>query len=568
MEKRLLLAIVLSTLVLGVFSYYFERQRPSMPPTQPLAAALPPSTAPAPVANNLSAPAPDMVSSVSAPKLLVYIDAPLYHAILSNVGAVPISWQLKNYKADAEGRLKGKTGGDDFEMIPQFLRPDDLRPYFLTTGDANLDREINFQPYEIRGGKPLTSDARLSAPATLTLVYQRTGLYVEKTFSFKSENYLLEVKPRVVVEGKDRPCHLMLGPSVGDHPPNAGDPRTIPHMVVEYARKSIDRKPGEKLDREYPYGDAHGFAGVEIQYFASVFLPPTPQEVRFQKFYYKDPAPSAKESVPNLVLALFRVGDTPILTFMGPKDYDTLDRISSDMTRLIDYGWFAPIVKPLLITLKGLYKFVHNFGVAIIILTLLITLALFPLRYKQLVSMKRMQKVQPKVKAIQEKYKKIKNADVQQRQDMQKEIMEVYSHHGVNPLGGCWPMLPQLPIFFAFNSMLSYSIELRNAPFFGWIQDLSTKDPYYVAPVLMGLTMFIQQKMTPSTSGDPTQDKMMLIMPLMMTVFFANLSSGLTLYFLFSNIFGIILQKVCEHWIPSDTEERRTGSQRVPVVRR
>jgi YidC/Oxa1 family membrane protein insertase len=209
--------------------------------------------------------------------------------------------------------------------------------------------------------------------------------------------------------------------------------------------------------------------------------------------------------------------------------------------------WF--LVRPLLAALVWMHQYVHNWGLAIILLTLLLTLLLFPFRLKQMLSMKKMQVVQPKIKEIQEKYKRYKKTDPK-RAEMNQEIMAVYREHNVNPLGGCLPLLLQMPLLFAFYQLLASSIELRQAPFFGWLQDLSQKDPYYILPIIMGVTMLISQKMTPMTPGtDPTQAKMMMFMPVVFTVMFFNVSSGLNLYFLCSNIFQIAFQKVAERWV-------------------
>ncbi|MBI3655341.1 MAG: membrane protein insertase YidC [Acidobacteria bacterium] len=553
----MLLAIVLSSLVLAIFGYFADRQRPPSPPPHPPVVSAPPSESVVPPAQSQVikpeiVPSPLVQTSAPAARK-VHIESPLYQATVSTAGATLTSWKLSKYKSDEQNqpRPSGPDGGDQLEMIPQYLPQDSYRPFFISTGDAILDREINSAPYALRTETPMGNEVWLKAPASISLVYERPGLQVEKSYFFKADTYVVETKPRVVINGKDRLCSLILGPSIGEIAPIAGDPRSIPHAVVRYGSK-IDRKPGEKLDKEYHYTDVNDFAGVEVQYFALVFLPVSKQEVRFQKFVYKDTKLPAKEAVTDLVLAIHPVGGSNIAAFLGPKEYDTLHKINPNLAGLIDYGILAPIIIPLLVVLRTTYQFVNNYGVAIIILTLLLTVILFPLRFKQLVSMKRMQKLQPKIKIIQEKYKKLKTSDAQQKQDMQKEIMGVYSKHGVNPLGGCLPMLPQVPIFWAFNNLLSFSIELRKAPFFWWIRDLSVKDPIWVLPILMGLTMVIQQKMTPSTSGDPMQDKMMFLMPVMLTFFFVNLPSGLTLYFLFSNIFGIILQKVSEQWIPSE----------------
>jgi YidC/Oxa1 family membrane protein insertase len=238
--------------------------------------------------------------------------------------------------------------------------------------------------------------------------------------------------------------------------------------------------------------------------------------------------------------------------YLGPKKQSDLEAVkTADITGVINYGMFSIIVYPLLFSLRWIYQFVHNYGYSIILLTLGLSLLLFPFRLKQMLSMKKMQVVQPKVKAIQEKYRRYKKTDPK-RAEMNQEIMALYKEHNVNPLGGCVPLLLQFPLLLAFYSLLANSIELRQAPFMWWLHDLSAKDPYYVLPIIMGITMFISQKMTPMTPGtDPTQAKMMMVMPVVLTVMFFNVSSGLNLYFLCSNIFQVAFQKITERWMGS-----------------
>ena len=214
------------------------------------------------------------------------------------------------------------------------------------------------------------------------------------------------------------------------------------------------------------------------------------------------------------------------------KNYDQLDARGNALQMSVDYGFFSLISIPILRSLQFFYKYVGNYGIAIILLTILVRLITFPLQYKSIKSMKKMQVIQPELAKLKEKYK-------DNPQKMQQESMALFKRTGANPISGCFPMLLQMPIFFAFYSVLRESIELVNAPFFGWIQDLSSKDPYYVIPVLMALAMFMQQKLTPSPSTDPTQKKVMMFMPVIFGVFMLNLPSGLTLYILVSTLFGI-----------------------------
>jgi YidC/Oxa1 family membrane protein insertase len=233
--------------------------------------------------------------------------------------------------------------------------------------------------------------------------------------------------------------------------------------------------------------------------------------------------------------------------FAGPKDFDVLAAVDRDLVRAIDFGMFAWIVVPLLRALKWINGYIGNYGWSLIALTVLINLAMFPLRHKSVVSMRKMQEVQPEVKAIQDRYAKLKMSDPA-RGKMNQELMALYKERGVNPATGCVPMLLTLPVLFAFYSMLSVAIELRGAPFVGQVRDLSAHDPWFIWPVLMGITMFIQQKMTPTTA-DPIQQKVMLIMPLMMSVMLLYSAAGLVIYWTVSNTWGILQQMVTNRLI-------------------
>ncbi|MEW5901913.1 MAG: membrane protein insertase YidC, partial [Acidobacteriota bacterium] len=227
--------------------------------------------------------------------------------------------------------------------------------------------------------------------------------------------------------------------------------------------------------------------------------------------------------------------------------------------KLINFGFFGAIAEILLISIKFIHKFIPNWGFAIIVLTLLIKIIFFPLTYSSTKSMAKMQELQPKIKALRAKYKKAKQ-DISQRRQMNEEMMKLYKEHGINPAGGCLPMLIQIPVFWGFFRMLVVAIEFRQAPFVLWIRDLSVHDPYYVTPILMGATQFISQKMTP-TSADPAQARMMLIMPVVMTIFFMNFQSGLVLYWLTNNVLQIGQQYVMNRMMGKKKRESH-GKQR------
>jgi len=224
--------------------------------------------------------------------------------------------------------------------------------------------------------------------------------------------------------------------------------------------------------------------------------------------------------------------------FAGPKDFDVLAAIGPDATRAIDFGWFGVIVVPLLRSLKWINIYSGNYGWAIVILTIIINLLVLPFRHMSVVSMRKMQAIQPEVKAIQDRYAKYKATDPA-KQKMNQEMMALYKERGVNPAGGCIPTLLTLPLIFAFYRMLSTAIELRGAPFIGWIHDLSAHDPYFITPILMGASQFVQQWMMPATGVDPSQQKVMMFMPIMFTFLFLWAPSGVAIYWLVTNVWQI-----------------------------
>jgi YidC/Oxa1 family membrane protein insertase len=280
------------------------------------------------------------------------------------------------------------------------------------------------------------------------------------------------------------------------------------------------------------------FAGVDDHYFLSaVIAPGTPLTMAYGRLDV--PVPNAPDEPARFVTwsAAFPSAPSNARFFFGPKDFDVLRSIDPQLTYAIDFGIFRWFVVPLHNALKWVHGYAGNWGWSIIILTVIINIVMFPLRHKSVVSMRKMQEIQPEVKAIQDRYAKLKATDPA-RQKMNTEMMALYRERGVNPASGCIPMLLTMPVLFAFYQLLSVAIELRGAPFAGWIKDLSAHDPLYVTPVLMGATMFVQQKMSPATL-DPVQQKMMMIMPVVFTFMFLQAPSGLVLYWFVSNLWTI-----------------------------
>jgi len=316
--------------------------------------------------------------------------------------------------------------------------------------------------------------------------------------------------------------------------------------VVRLAPKDIAKQ--SVYDGEFHY------AGVDDNYFMVATLSDEPINVAYSPVAVPPPDGSkdAARDLMSFAVEPHRAG-TPLKFFAGPKDFDVLKSVDGDLVRAIDFGMFAVIVVPLLQALKWINHYVGNYGWSLILLTVAINLVMFPLRQRSVVSMRKMQEIQPEVKSIQDRYKNLKMSDPA-RAKMNTELMDLYKQRGVNPASGCVPMLLTLPVLFAFYSMLSVAIELRGAPFVWWIHDLSAHDPYYVWPVLMGITMFAQQKMTPTTA-DPVQAKMLLFMPLMMSFMFLWAASGLVIYWTVSNLWGIG-QQLLTNWKLGPTAQR------------
>jgi YidC/Oxa1 family membrane protein insertase len=340
---------------------------------------------------------------------------------------------------------------------------------------------------------------------------------------------------------------LQWGPALGlGYNPDGS--REAPREAVQLRDDKVERLAAAKLQEQPRYDAVLRFAGAEDQYFLSAVIPgEKPVRMEYQPLTL--PVPNDPKGRTRAFVG-YSVGvpeEAHLTFFMGPKDLDVLRSVDPQLVRVIDFGFFAVLVVPLLQALKWINGYIGNYGWSIVVLTILINLAIFPLRHRSMVSMRKMQSLQPQVKAIQERYAKYKMTDPEKGK-MNQEMMALYKQKGVNPASGCVPMLLTMPILYAFYNLLSGSIELRGAPFFGWIHDLSVHDPLYITPILMGGTMFWQQRMMPSTA-DPVQQKMFLFMPLIFTFMFLWAQSGLVVYWLMSNLMAIGQQYVTNRMI-------------------
>ena len=540
MEKRLLLAMVLSMAILFLVPYFTRAPAPVPPPApvveaeEPAALAVrrePPQRIPETEEGEPATFSSRQIIEVANQDLVLR---------WSNVGVVLQSAQLKNYRTVDDLPL---------ELIPQQL-PESMRQTFgIRTGDEEWDKRLQGAVYEVTG----VAGGRVQAPAEITFHYRDSLIEVSRTIRIPAEGYLVDMETDVRVQGRSVPFSVLLGPGIGEISSTTED--FAEPKAAYFLNGTVQRHTAEELE-EAPVQLAPGvrWVALDSKYFTYLLL--SPDRIRGGTISYSGFAEETPDGE-SLEVALLRAevemeAGARYLAFLGPKAYQVLQATDGTLIQLIDYGWFAFLVRPLLLSLNFLYLYLHNYGWAIIVLTFGINLVLAPVRYKQTASMKKMSVLQPQIKAIQDRYKRMKRTDPRQAKK-NEEVMALYKEHGVNPLGGCLPLVIQMPFLFAFYRMLYSSMELRGAPFIGWIQDLSRHDPYYVTPILMGISMVVQQKMTPA-AGDPTQRKMMMMLPIVFTFFFLNFSSGLVLYFLFSNLFGMMFQFLTQRWQQAPAE--------------
>ena len=537
MEKRLLLAMVLSMAVLFLAQLY--RQPAPPPPAEPVVESQEQTQPEIARVEPERPPETEETPTTLAARQSIEVESDDLVLRWSNAGGVLQSAQLKGYQSD----------GAFLEMIPQQLPESASRLFGIRVGDEELDRRLREAVYEVSG----VSGETIRAPAEITLHYRDARIEVNRKIRVPETGYLVEMETDVRTEGRSIPFSILLGPGIGEiAPADQGD--FAEPKASYYLGGSVERHTAGDIGEEDIRFDAGArWVGLESIFFACLLL--SPENIRggsITQAEVPDPG-DASATISLLSVEVDLEGAARYAVFLGPKAYQVLQATDVTLSQLIDYGWFAFLVRPLLFSLNFIYLYLHNYGWAIIVLTFGINAALFPVRYKQMASMKKMSELQPQMKTIQDRYKKMKRTDPR-RSKMNEEVMALYKKYGVNPLGGCLPLVIQMPFLFAFFRMLRASIELRGAPFIGWIQDLSRHDPYYVTPILMGVSMVVQQKMTPA-AGDPTQRKMMMLLPIVFTFFFLNFSSGLVLYFLFSNLFGMMFQVLTQRWQQAAAEE-------------
>jgi len=536
MEKRVVIFLILSLTILVGYEYFLRQIGLAPPPSQQADHQAPASTVPqtaetatAPEKNSAAAPIgrPDERSSPGpAGVQTVEVATDLYRAAISNRGGVITSWELTRY------RLAPEHASPPVQLVHKEGKF--AGPLSLHTNDEALTRRVNEALYEVERDFSRLDAAHPTGHVTLTYRAPGSPLRVEKQLTFHHDSYVVDVA--VVTEGISGTLAAGLGTNFG---------------IVEWSEGLIGligpaSRIDDKIEKDLPDTEQElkgniKWVALQDKYFMSVAIPTGATAAWVKK--EGDRLASAQVRFPAASAPLaFRL-------YAGPKEFELLKTLDAGLEDTIDFGWFIfgswdmvkAVAKPLFSVLRFLHDYTQNYGIAIVLLTVGIKLLFAPLQYKSYKSMKEMQLLQPKVLALQTKYK-------DDRDRLNKELIKLYRDHKVNPVGGCLPMLLQMPVFVALFNVLYMTIELRQAPFLLWVTDLSIPDPYYVLPILMGVTMMIQQKITPTTM-DPVQAKIMLLLPAFMTLLFLNFASGLVLYWFTNNLLTIGQQVVTDRYI-------------------
>jgi YidC/Oxa1 family membrane protein insertase len=544
MEKRVIIAFVLSFAVLYAFRALYspppnpaEQQQSAQSQAAPAPAPAPVQPAPPEVAQGTKHEdrVPNTPRNVRGEKPENFtIDTPLYSATISNVGGVLRNFFLKTYK-DGEGH--------PLQLINQMVGDRVGFPLAITTGDKAIDDELAKAVFSVQ-----------REDDTLRLEYAAKGLYARKDLVFDQENYIFSLRTTIIQDGQALPHSVVWQGGFGDQ----SIPQDVARKNALYQSDASFKRVALRSLKDATQDFTSARVGVEDQYFLGAFMADTPTAVKIHKQDYTGPDGKA---VPSLVVSQAVPGNNQLRVYVGPKQRDWLEKADPQLSAALDYGYFGFIAKPLVGLLLWINRYIGNYGWSIILLTVALNLVIFPLRLKQQVSMLKMQKIQPQMRRLQDQYKKLKANDPR-RVQVQTDMMNLYKEHGVNPMGGCLPLILQMPLLFAFYAALAYSIELRRAPWIFWIKDLSQPDPYYVIPIAMAVAMFLQQKLTPTANVDPAQAKMMMIMPLVFTFMFLSYGSGLALYWLTGSIIGLGQQVfINKYWSPQTEAKLRTQAR-------
>jgi len=556
-ERRLLLVFALTFLVIMLFQPLLKKYGPQPPAPKPeasqsqnlqtaqnqsappAAVTLAPSSTPSPKTKGATAA---LAAKHASDESETVIENDLYRIVFTNRGGQVKSWILKKYK--------DRPDGNPLDMVNKVAAEKYGYPFSLWLYDEGLRNKVNSALY-------VASSTSSQAPAEITFEYSDSDVSVHKTYKF-DHTYVVEVQTSVDQKGAPITAFPMWPAGFGDQ--TKGSDYAASQMAYQYDSK-VERLAIKKISSGGTLQGPFHWVGIEDQWFAAVFIPQDPPSAAMVTLRNTieiphDPADLNNKQVDKVEVLGAGIGSlkgpTADRLYVGPKALEELEKIpvpgitgaEPDLRAVVDFGWLGIIARPLFLWLKWTHDHViHNWGWAIVIQTLIINLALLPLRLSQMKSMLKMQRVAPQIKAIQEKYKKYSLRDPR-KAEMNQEVSALYKKEGVNPAGGCLPLLIQMPFLFAYYRMLGVAIDLRQADW-GWIHDLSAPDPWHILPIAIVVTMFFMQRLTPQAGMDPAQQKMMnLFMPVMLGYISYTLPAGLCLYWSMGNLIGLVQQAV------------------------
>jgi YidC/Oxa1 family membrane protein insertase len=543
MEKRVIVFLFLSLGIIFGYEYVLkelgllpeptisEPAEPSVSETPPASTSSGSPTSSAPATKEPASLTPSgKEAGVQEPRreaaaVDIEVETDLYRAKFTTRGAALTSWELKRYRSSS-----------DEKSLVQLVRQRGkfAEPLTITVDDTSHSKELSEGIYRVEKDFTTLDQSHPTGHITFSYSNPATGVRLEKQLTFHTESYVVDIALKS--NGLAEAVKLGLGTNFGVVDWGEGFIGSIG------AASLID----DKIEHDMPESDTElkgpvKWVALQDKYFISALIPKASASAW------------PKKQGDKLVSTAVRLAVDPsgapleLQLFAGPKEFDTLQSLQIRLEDTIDFGWFLfgswdtvrAVAKPIFSVLRYINSYTHNYGLTIILLTIIIKVLFIPLQYKSYTSMKKMQGIQPKVAAVQEKFK-------DDRDRLNKELIKLYRDHKVNPVGGCLPMLLQMPVFVSLFNILYMTIDLRQAPLGLWITDLSLQDPYYILPIIMGISMMVMQKIQPTTM-DPTQAKMMLMLPVAMTFLFVNFPAGLVLYWLTNNVLSIVQQFVTDH---------------------
>ncbi len=531
MEKNLLIAFALMGVVIFGTQYLLPQPEPAPVKKEEKQAAPQAATAPAATAPQIAATTGTLDKTVSAAKEEVFrIETDLYRVEFSNKGGVATSWILKKFK---------DSTGKPLQLVHQAGTGKVGYPFALQLNGKDMNPNLNWYLF---AAKPQADGLGIE------FQYANGNNKARKAFRFRKDQYVVEVESDLMLNGAAVQHNLAWRGGFGDH--KAFNAHSL-GTTVRYVSSTDKLETKAASDAAKSWSTDNGnffFAGIQDQFFAAVAVNRSGANVELQTTSdtFVPESDTDKKEQANIGMALGGASNNKMSFFIGPKDLDILKLVDPRLEKMVDFGtWFGIVAKPLFFALDYVNKnFIHNYGWSIIAVTVIINLLTLPLKLSSMKSMQKTQLIQPELQKINDKYKGIAMTDPRASKK-NEEVMELYKKHGVNPAGGCLPLMLQMPFLIGFYSVLSVAIEMRQAQWL-WVGDLSQPEtiPIRILPVLMVVTQFLLQKMTPATGMDPQQQKIMLFMPLMFAFMFYGASSGLVLYWLTGNVFAMLQQYV------------------------